>query len=1546
MVRPIVSRVLRFCVVVLFSGAMLTGKAFAGADNTSISLTGVAATTGISSCDAANTTTSCLGQQVTFTAVVSDGPPNANGAPTGRVDFFDGSVLIGSGILATATTTSTATFATALLTITGAAHSITAQYVSSDTGLFKNSGPGTASWTVQTRPTTTTVTPPGLGITVGATGNITVSVADAGPINSGATSGTFQAPGTPINLNTARFGFGGALLPSGAVLIAGGTGTTVLSSAELVKNSATLTGSLNTPRTYLTATALQDGTVLIVGGSADTCNAAATNGVLDSVELYDPNTGTFSNVTTATLGTARCGHSATLLPNGTVLIAGGYNGSGAALKTTEVYDPVAQTISPGPIDIGQARAGHVAALLQNGKVLMAGGDLGGDAELYDPTGSTAPTTGNMTLARSWSAGYTMLDGDVVLAGGIDPNTTKATTSAELYDASSQTFVAISSALNTARAAFGAVPLTDGSIGFAGGLDATPTPLGTVESYTPAYDPKTKASLTSADSSDNVGASSTTSASCPASFVLSSTGTSTCTITLKPGHVNGGTHVLTGSYAANGAHATSFDSAHSLTVNTTPLTLAAKNQSIAYGNTHTFSTLSCSNAAADCTASGLINGDTVTVTYSATAASTAGTAVGTYTGDIVISSPVISNAVDYSVQPFGKGNTTITKRPVTATADAKSKVYGDTDPALTYQITSGSLFTGDSFSGALTRAAGEHVAGSPYAIQQNTLALSANYTLTYIGANFTITTRPVTVTADAKTKVYGDADPALTYQLTSGNLVTGDSITGALTRVVGEHVAAGPYQIKQGTVTAGTDYNITYVAANLTVTKRPITVTADPQTKIYGNADPTLTYQLTTGTLATGDAFSGALSRAVGEHVASSPYQIQQGSVIAGVATDYNLTFVPANLTVTTRPISVTADPQTKVYGNPDPTLTVQVTSGSLATGDSFSGALSRVAGEHVAGSPYAISQGTLVLGVATDYNLTFTGSNLTITVRPITVTAVAKTKLYGDVDPALTFSVTSGSLATGDSFTGALTRVAGEHVAGSPYAIQQGTLVAGTPTDYALTYAPANLTITLRPVTIAADAKAKTYGDADPALTFSITSGSLASGDAFVGSLSRTTGELVAGSPYAIQQGSVALTADYNLAYVPNSLMVNLRPLSIAAVSGSKIYGTAPSFAGTNGAGLGQFSVSNLVNGDSVTSVALASTGQAANAAVVTGGYAIVASNPQGSGLANYSPVFTPGTLTVLQATPAMRAEQVATKIDPATGGFVITLKAFLYNSNAPGATQGTGVGTPTQTVDIFDGTTKLNTSPITLVADTTSGPCSSTNQNCGSEVSFVTAPIKVAAGTTHNINIAYSGDTNFASRSAQVGALAGAASNTFISSNFPPSTSTSTSFAIASPEPLLSGQSYVLKCKVFAANTGVEQTAAICNPSSGTSAITLPGNITIAVQTTTVTTTGELRMRGIYDLSFSMPAMVLVGVGLPLAAFKRRVKGRQPLVWLGITVALILCLVAVGCGGNGFANPGKIPVVTAASAQAGQYTVIITATNSSNNNSFDVATVPFTISQ
>src|SRR5439155_1314114 len=251
--------------------------------------------------------------------------------------------------------------------------------------------------------------------------------------------------------------------------------------------------------------------------------------------------------------------------------------------------------------------------------------------------------------------------------------------------------------------------------------------------------------------------------------------------------------------------------------------------------------------------------------------------------------------------FTGANLSIMARDLSVTADAKSKVYGANDPALTY--THGTLYNGDSdsvFTGALTRVAGESV--GTYAIEQGTLSAGGNYNIVFTGANLTIDPRAVTVTADAKSKTYGDADPALTYQITSGSLAFSDSFTGALTRVTGESV--GTYAIEQGTLALSNNYTLTYVGANLTITPRDLSVTADAKTKAYGASDPALTY--THGMLYNGDTdsvFTGSLTRASGGNVGT--YAISQGSLSAG--SNYNILFTGANFTIDPRNLTVTAD---------------------------------------------------------------------------------------------------------------------------------------------------------------------------------------------------------------------------------------------------------------------------------------------------------------------------------------------------------------------------------------------------------------------------------------------------------------------------------------------------------------------------------------------------------------------------------------------------------------------------------------------------------------
>jgi MBG domain (YGX type) len=117
----------------------------------------------------------------------------------------------------------------------------------------------------------------------------------------------------------------------------------------------------------------------------------------------------------------------------------------------------------------------------------------------------------------------------------------------------------------------------------------------------------------------------------------------------------------------------------------------------------------------------------------------------------------------------------------------------------------------------SRTGGETVLGSPYTISA-TLApvgVLSNYDITYNTANFTIEARPIEVTADDQSKVYGQPDPALTYQITSGSLAFSDAFSGALTRDLGELI--GTYDITQGTLALNSNYSLTFVEGTFTIT---------------------------------------------------------------------------------------------------------------------------------------------------------------------------------------------------------------------------------------------------------------------------------------------------------------------------------------------------------------------------------------------------------------------------------------------------------------------------------------------------------------------------------------------------------------------------------------------------------------------------------------------------------------------------------------------------------------------------------------------------------
>lgn len=510
--------------------------------------------------------------------------------------------------------------------------------------------------------------------------------------------------------------------------------------------------------------------------------------------------------------------------------------------------------------------------------------------------------------------------------------------------------------------------------------------------------------------------------------------------------------------------------------------------------------------------------------------------------------------DDRVTQKNKANCSILSKKLIVTPRTLSKIYGTADPSITYAL-SQEITSDITFSGQLKRAEGENV--GKYAINLGTLAISTqNYSLELQSADFTITQRPITVQAQAATKIYGEKDPVFTYTLTStlGNALVGnDTSSGTLARAAGD--AVGTYDITIGTLKFTDNYSVSFQKQALSVTQRPITLTAQPATKVYGEADPEFTYKATStlGQALIGeDKLEGTLARETGEVLGK--YALTQGTLKASA--NYLITFVSSQMAITTRPITVIAQPATKVYGEKDPAFTYTLSSTfekPLVGEDAFTGTLSREEGENT--GEYSINQGSLKL--SDNYVIIFTPNKLAVTPRMITVNADASTKIYGEKDPVLTYKATSkwgDGLVGNDTFTGTLARIPGENT--GSYEITIGTLKA--PVNYAIELTPQTFTITKRPITLQAQAATKVYGEKDPVFTYIVTSDlttPLVFEDAFSGSLGREKGENV--GQYALHMGTLKLSANYAITWEATTMTVTQRPITVTAQASTKSYGCA-----------------------------------------------------------------------------------------------------------------------------------------------------------------------------------------------------------------------------------------------------------------------------------------------------------------------------------------------------------------------------------------------------
>ena len=597
-------------------------------------------------------------------------------------------------------------------------------------------------------------------------------------------------------------------------------------------------------------------------------------------------------------------------------------------------------------------------------------------------------------------------------------------------------------------------------------------------------------------------------------------------------------------------------------------------------------------------------------------------VGNY--DITTSiTPLPGKEDSYTVDiDAGANRLLITRRPVTFTVTpGQQKTFGDPDPVFSVADPDFGTWTGgnniadpraDLADAVLSRVPGENV--GRYAFTRGTLdeqPMSKNYNITLVNNSFEIVARKVTGTIQDVTKTYGDVFDASGYKVVWDGFLDMDdqnAMNGSLVfTCVGaaETANVGQYAIG-ATYARNNNYEVTLVNGTMNVVAREITLTFKDAEKEYGDADPSLDSLYTvegnlanTGvdvlTLTTGK-LSGSVTREEGEDVGE--YAIQADLYNK----NYDLTYVTstneelkadgtkmdvATLTINPAVLTIAVNgPYTMTYGDPLPDFAV--TYSGFKRGENASTALTGElkfvdleTGEPIPERPsvgtYTIHATGLDNVAAPNYTIKWVDSTLTVNARAITVRPDDATKVYGEDDPELTYTVVDGAryvLEGTDLVDLHVEREAGEDV--GTYEMT----VVGEDSNFIITKEPADFTITPRTLTVSmAEDISRVYGDENPVLSIEdLVFEGFASNDnldihddqynaltdaalSFIftdaeGAPATTHSHVGTGTVIATGLANVG-AGNYDIQYVEGVFTITKRPITVTAVDQTDLYGNS-----------------------------------------------------------------------------------------------------------------------------------------------------------------------------------------------------------------------------------------------------------------------------------------------------------------------------------------------------------------------------------------------------
>jgi hypothetical protein len=722
-----------------------------------------------------------------------------------------------------------------------------------------------------------------------------------------------------------------------------------------------------------------------------------------------------------------------------------------------------------------------------------------------------------------------------------------------------------------------------------------------------------------------------------------------------------------------------------TVYRVPLTATATNKSKLYGT---------ANPALTYGITGFVNGETSSVVTGSPNLSTTATTssnVGTYPITLALGT---LNAPNYY---FVAANGTLTVNPVPVTVTVTgAQVFGTTSigwsattPGLGVSGVSCTTVDGGTAIGA-TLAAGAHsIDGSSCS---GGVLSSSNYTIgSYNGSTFTVYRAALTVTAEPKSRLYGVANPALTYTITG--FANGDDasvVSGApalsTTATASSNVGSYPITVSTGTLSAA-NYYFVFVSSTLTVNPVPVTVTVTGA-QVYGTTN--VGWSATTPGLGVSGVSCTTVDggTAIGATLAAGAHSIDGSSCSGGVLSSSNYTiagYTGSTFTVYRSALTVTAEPKSRVYGAANPAFTYTITGfvngddPSVVTG---SPTLSTTAtpSSNVGGYPITVTAGTLS---AANYYFVFVSSTLTVNPAPLTVTVngaqnygsssvgwAGKTSVAGvTVSGMSCTAVNSGAAAVDPTLPAGSYTLDGSSCSG-------GVLSS---TNYTInSYIGGAFTVYRAPLTVTADPKSRIYGAANPAFTYTIT-GFLLSDDASVVTGSPTLSTTATPSsnigtyPITVAVGTLH-AANYYFVGAAGTLTVTPAPITVT-VRGAQNYGSsATGWAGTtpvNGLTVSGMSCTT-VNGGTAISSALNAGTYTVDGASCSGG---VLSSP------NYSiGSYTGSTYTVYKVGLTVTADSTSRVYGAANPSFTYSITGFVNGDDASVVSGSPTLSTPATT--------------------------------------------------------------------------------------------------------------------------------------------------------------------------------------------------------------------------------------------------------------------------